>query len=78
MCRRLRANIFPVLIVALGLSAIRAQAAVRVDFGRQRDPSTLGSTNIAGEEYVALDDLARVLGAGQFWRTETKKMVLIQ
>lgn len=77
MCRRLGRCLFPILIAALGLSAIRAQAAVRVDFGGKRSPSTLGSTNIAGEEYVALDDLARVLGAGQFWRTETKKMVLV-
>jgi N-acetylmuramoyl-L-alanine amidase len=77
MAAHLWRRFFPVLMVALFLWAAQAQAAVRVDFGQQRSPVTLGSTVIAGEEYVALDDLAHILGAGQFWRAETKKMVLV-
>ncbi len=65
------------VMTILVLWTIDVQAVVRVDFGGQRSSSTLPSSVIAGEEYIALEDLARVLGAGQFWRPETKKMVLV-
>jgi N-acetylmuramoyl-L-alanine amidase len=54
-----------------------ARGDVRVDFGAGKASQTLRSTTIDGAIYVALEDLARVLGSGQFWRAETKKMVLI-
>jgi N-acetylmuramoyl-L-alanine amidase len=74
MCLILRRFVFPILMIVL---PHWAQAAVQVDFGQQRPPSTLGSTVIDGQVYVAIDDLARILGCGQFWRPETKKMVLV-
>ena len=77
MCWHFRWRVCSIVMVTLISWSFGSQAAVRVDFGGQRSPSTLGSTVIAGEEYVALEDLARILGAGQFWRPETKKMVLV-
>lgn len=65
------------VMLTMAVWSLDSQAAVRVDFGGRRASSTLQSTVIAGEEYVALEDLARILGAGQFWRPETKKMVLV-
>jgi N-acetylmuramoyl-L-alanine amidase len=50
---------------------------IRVDFSAGKTSRTLRSTTIDGRIYAALEDLATVLGSGQFWRTETKKMVLI-
>jgi N-acetylmuramoyl-L-alanine amidase len=54
-----------------------ALADIRVDFATGKSSQMLRSTTIDGAVYAALEDLARVLGTGQFWRAETKKMVLI-
>ena len=55
----------------------QAGGDIRVDFGKGKASQTLRSDNIDGAVYVALEDLAAMLGSGQFWRAETKKMVLI-
>ncbi len=52
-------------------------ADIRVDFSAGKASRTLRSAVIDGNVYVALEDLAAILGSGQFWRTETKKMVLV-
>ena len=52
-------------------------ADIRVDFSTGKASRTLRSAVIDGNVYVALEDLAAILGSGQFWRTETKKMVLV-
>ena len=54
-----------------------AGGQVRVDFSTGKASRTLRSSSINGAVYVNLEDLAGMLGSGQFWRTETKKMVLI-
>jgi N-acetylmuramoyl-L-alanine amidase len=77
MVATLKRYIFVFLALLLSIWIQGARAAVQVDYGGQRSPSSLGSTNIDGQEYVALDDLAQILGAGQFWRAETKKMVIV-
>jgi len=55
----------------------QAGGDIRVDFGEGKASQTLRSDTIDGAVYVALEDLAAMLGSGQFWRAETKKMVLI-
>jgi len=54
-----------------------AGADIRVDISDGKASRTLRSATIDGAVYVNLEDLAAMLGSGQFWRTETKKMVLI-
>ena len=81
--RRLRCSPAVILFCILSLSAWAgcgietARADVRVDFSAGQASRTLRSVTIEGAVYVALEDLAEVIGWGQFWRPETKKLVLI-
>jgi N-acetylmuramoyl-L-alanine amidase len=77
MARQRKILFMIVFMMALASWTPPGSASVQVDYGSERSPSKLGSTIIDGVEYVALEDLARILGAGQFWRAETKKMVLV-
>jgi N-acetylmuramoyl-L-alanine amidase len=74
-------NMAAVILLSFSVLAVcwpgSSRGDIRVDFSSGKTSRTLRSVTIDGAVYVTLEDLAAVLGSGQFWRTETKKMVLI-